>query len=95
MFAVVFGLSFMLGDQRTIKDFGLGLAAAVLLDALIVRCVLLPATLELLGERTWAPPSWLQTRLPKINIEGTAARNQTAPTDPHPTPRPQPTPTKT
>ena len=42
-------LSFMLGDERTIKEFGFGLAAAVFLDALVVRCVLLPAVLELLG----------------------------------------------
>ena len=42
-------LSFMLGDQRAIKEFGFGLAVAVFLDALVVRCVLLPAVLELLG----------------------------------------------
>ena len=42
-------LSFMLGDQRVIKEFGFGLAAAVFLDALVVRCVLLPAVLEILG----------------------------------------------
>ena len=44
-------LSFMLGDQRTIKEFGFGLAFAVFLDALVVRCVLLPAVLQMLGER--------------------------------------------
>ena len=43
-------LSFMLGNERTIKEFGFGLAAAVFLDALVVRCVLLPAVLELLGD---------------------------------------------
>jgi RND superfamily putative drug exporter len=67
-------LSFMLGDQRTIKEFGFGLAAAVLLDALIIRCVMLPAVLELLGPSTWRLPRWLDARLPHINIEGTAAR---------------------
>jgi putative drug exporter of the RND superfamily len=67
-------LSFMLGDQRTIKEFGFGLAAAVLLDALIIRCVMLPAVLELLGPSTWRLPRWLDARLPDINIEGTAAR---------------------
>src|ERR1700677_3740962 len=50
-------LSFMLGDQRTIKEFGFGLAAAVFLDALVVRCVMLPAVLELLGTSTWRPPA--------------------------------------
>jgi RND superfamily putative drug exporter len=67
-------LSFMLGDQRTIKEFGFGLAAAVFLDALIIRCVMLPAVLELLGPSTWRLPRWLDARLPDINIEGTAAR---------------------
>ena len=49
-------LSFMLGDERSIKEFGFGLAAAVFLDALVVRCVLLPAVLELLGPVTWRLP---------------------------------------
>jgi RND superfamily putative drug exporter len=66
-------LSFMLGDERTIKEFGFGLAAAVFLDALVVRCVLLPAVLELLGPTTWRLPRWLDARLPRINIEGSAA----------------------
>ena len=63
-------LSFMLGNERTIKEFGFGLAAAVFLDALVVRCVLLPAVLELLGPITWRLPAWLDARLPHINIEG-------------------------
>ena len=67
-------LSFMLGNERTIKEFGFGLAAAVFLDALVVRCVLLPAVLELLGRTTWRLPRWLDARLPHINIEGSAAR---------------------
>ncbi len=68
-------LSFMLGDERSVKEFGFGLAAAVFLDALVVRCALLPAVLELLGPTTWKLPRWLDARLPHINIEGTAARN--------------------
>jgi RND superfamily putative drug exporter len=67
-------LSFMLGDERTLKEFGFGLAAAVLLDAIVVRCVLLPAVLELLGPATWWLPRWLDARLPHINIEGSSAR---------------------
>jgi len=67
-------LSFMLGNERTIKEFGFGLAAAVFLDALVVRCVLLPAVLELLGPTTWRLPRWIDARLPHINIEGTTAR---------------------
>ena len=67
-------LSFTLGDQRTLKEFGFGLAVAVFLDALVVRCVLLPAVLEILGPSTWWLPRWLDTRLPHINIEGSTAR---------------------
>jgi RND superfamily putative drug exporter len=66
-------LSFMLGDQRSIKEFGFGLAAAVFLDAIVVRCVLLPAVLEILGPRTWWLPAWIDRRLPRIRIEGHAA----------------------
>jgi putative drug exporter of the RND superfamily len=66
-------LSFMLGDERAIKEFGFGLAAAVFLDAVVVRCVMLPAVLELLGPTTWRLPAWLDRRLPRINIEGTGA----------------------
>ena len=71
-------LSFMLGDERTLKEFGFGLAVAVFLDALVVRCVLLPAVLELLGPITWRLPRWLDARLPHINIEGSAARKLAA-----------------
>ncbi|MGB0094792.1 MAG: MMPL family transporter [Solirubrobacteraceae bacterium] len=67
-------LSFIFGNERTIKEFGLGLAAAVLLDAIVVRCVLLPAVLELLGSVTWRLPRKLEARLPHINIEGSSAR---------------------
>ena len=67
-------LSFMLGDERTLKEFGFGLAVAVFLDALVVRCVMLPAVLELLGPITWRLPAWLDARLPHINIEGSSAR---------------------
>jgi putative drug exporter of the RND superfamily len=74
-------LSFTLSDQRTLKEFGFGLAIAVLLDALVVRCVLLPATLELMGPTTWRFPRWLDARLPHINIEGNA---RTSPNQPAP-----------
>ncbi len=64
-------LSFMLGEDRVIKEFGLSLASAVFLDALVVRCLLLPATLHLLGSATWHLPAWLGRVLPRVNIEGT------------------------
>ena len=66
---VVFG-SFVFEDGRVIKVFGLGLAVAVLLDATIVRLLLVPAVMALLGERNWWLPSWLDRSLPRLAIEG-------------------------
>jgi putative drug exporter of the RND superfamily len=63
-------LSFMLGEDRIIKEFGLSLASAVFLDALVIRCLLLPAVLTLVGARTWQIPAWLERVLPRVNIEG-------------------------
>ena len=63
-------LSFMLGESRVIKEFGLSLASAVFLDAVVVRCLLLPAVLSILGDVTWRLPAWLQRNLPRVNIEG-------------------------
>ena len=65
----VFG-AFMLGDYPLIKMFGFGMAFAVFIDATIVRMVLVPATMELLGERNWWLPRWLDRVLPNVNIEG-------------------------
>ncbi|HVI38367.1 MAG TPA: MMPL family transporter, partial [Gaiellales bacterium] len=62
-------VSFILGDQRLLKLFGLALASAVFLDAFIVRSLLLPATLALLDRYAWALPGWLDRRLPRIAIE--------------------------
>jgi putative drug exporter of the RND superfamily len=74
-------LSFMLGENRVIKEFGLSLASAVFLDALIVRCLLLPAVLHLVGDRTWWIPAWLDRALPRPNIEGTALPSDLADQD--------------
>jgi RND superfamily putative drug exporter len=65
----VFG-AFVLGDDRSLKLFGLGLAVAVLIDATIVRMILVPATMELLGDRNWWIPKWLDRILPKVDVEG-------------------------
>ncbi|HEV2945255.1 MAG TPA: MMPL family transporter [Solirubrobacteraceae bacterium] len=65
-------LSFMLGEERVIKEFGLSLASAVFLDALVVRCLLLPAVLSITGARTWQLPAWLDRLLPRLNIEGSS-----------------------
>ncbi|MEK7424326.1 MAG: MMPL family transporter, partial [Actinomycetota bacterium] len=65
----VFG-AFVLGNDRQLKLFGLGLAVAVLVDATIVRMILVPATMELLGDRNWWIPKWLDRRLPRIDVGG-------------------------
>jgi len=62
-------MSFLLGDERTIKEFGFGLGIAIVLDALVVRCVLLPAVLNLLGPVTWKLPAWLDRLLPHFTVE--------------------------
>ncbi len=65
-------LSFVLGGSRVIELFGLSLASAVFLDAFIVRCLLLPSVLHLVGRRTWALPRWLGHRLPHIAVDRSA-----------------------
>jgi RND superfamily putative drug exporter len=66
---VVVFASFILGGERVIELFGLGLAAAVFLDAIVIRCVLLPAVLQLLGPSVWWFPSGLDRRLPRLALE--------------------------
>jgi putative drug exporter of the RND superfamily len=65
-------MSFVLGDDRSLKMFGFGLAMAVLLDATVVRLVLVPATMELLGDRNWWLPRWLDRILPVVHVEAEA-----------------------
>jgi RND superfamily putative drug exporter len=66
---LVFG-SFMLGGERIIMLFGLGLAGAVLLDALIVRSVLVPGLMLLTGKANWWLPRSIDRVLPRLNVEG-------------------------
>ena len=61
--------AFAISGDRVLAMFGLAMASAVFLDALVVRMLLLPAVLELLGRATWAMPRWLDRRLPRIAIE--------------------------
>jgi RND superfamily putative drug exporter len=65
---VVFA-AFALGPERIFKEFGLGLAVAVLLDALIIRCLLVPALMEVVGRRAWWAPTWLVRKMPHLAIE--------------------------
>lgn len=65
----VFG-SFVLGDGAELKMFGVGLAVAVFLDATIIRMIVVPATMTLLGKNNWWLPGWLDRILPNVDIEG-------------------------
>jgi RND superfamily putative drug exporter len=87
--------AFVLGDDPTIKMFGLGLAVAVFIDATIVRIVLVPATMKLLGDRNWWLPGWLDRILPHLDVEGGAGLPEpeyepTAPAEVAPTREPVP-----
>ena len=62
--------SFVLVDERVIKEFGIGLGTAILADALIVRMVLVPSVMHLFGNRAWWFPSWLDRALPNLSVEG-------------------------
>ena len=62
--------SFVLNGDPVVKEFGVGLAVAIAIDATVVRCLLVPAVMTLLGKASWWMPSWLGRRLPRISIEG-------------------------
>ncbi len=66
-------LGFVLGEDPGTKMFGLGLATAVLIDATLVRMVLLPATMQLCGRWNWWFPSWLDRLLPPVELHPAAA----------------------
>ena len=65
----VFG-SFLLNGNPTVQQFGVGLAVAVILDATVVRCLLVPALMVLMGRANWFMPRWLDPLVPHISIEG-------------------------
>jgi putative drug exporter of the RND superfamily len=75
---LVFG-AFVLGGDRVIKLFGVGLASAVLLDAVIVRSVLVPSLMMMLGDWNWRLPGFLDRLLPHFRVEGEAARTSGQP----------------
>jgi RND superfamily putative drug exporter len=68
----VFG-AFILDPDTTVKMFGVGLSIAVFLDATLVRMVLVPATMSLLGSANWWLPKWLDRILPHLDLEGAPA----------------------
>jgi RND superfamily putative drug exporter len=97
----VFG-SFVISDLRALKVFGFGMAIAVLVDATIVRMVLVPSTMELLGSANWWFPKWLDRIVPHLDVEGehvadvdlTPAPVGAAGNGEEPDPQAEPTPTR-
>lgn len=82
--------AFMLQPDNLIKSMGFALATAVLLDAFVVRMVLIPALMYLLGDKAWAMPTWLDRLLPDVDVEGEALTKHTAASDRAPEPAPTP-----
>jgi RND superfamily putative drug exporter len=70
MIMVSIFLAFVINGDPTAKQFGLGMAVAVALDATVVRCVLVPAIMSLLGSSGWWLPNWMERATPKFSIEG-------------------------
>jgi RND superfamily putative drug exporter len=62
--------AFVASSDIAIKVIGVGMAAAILIDATIVRMLLVPAIMHILGERNWWLPAWLGRRLPLLAVEG-------------------------
>jgi putative drug exporter of the RND superfamily len=87
---VVFG-AFLFSPDRMLRQFGLGLAVAVFLDAVVIRCLIVPAVMQLLGRRAWWLPAPLARRLPSIALEHRAPPPESQPeqsetgTSPRPT----------
>jgi RND superfamily putative drug exporter len=71
----VFG-GFAAAHEPLIRMVGLGLAVAVFFDAFVVRLTLVPAVLQLLGERAWWLPRWLDRMLPHVDVEGESSSGQ-------------------
>jgi putative drug exporter of the RND superfamily len=65
---VVFG-SFLLSDHRLLEEFGFGLGFSVLIDALVIRSLLLPALMHLIGPANWSLPGWLDRFLPRLSVD--------------------------
>ena len=75
----VFG-AFGLNDQRVVKEFGIGLATAIFLDATVVRLILVPSLMQLAGDWNWWMPRWLDRILPRLHFDGHAFDEPIVPT---------------
>jgi RND superfamily putative drug exporter len=71
-------LGFVSDPDVVVKTIGLGLASAILIDVLVVRMVVAPAVMTLLGDRAWTLPAWLDRVLPRISLEGDLQEDERA-----------------
>ena len=85
---LVFG-AFILGGIRVIKEFGLGLAGGIAIDAVIIRMAVVPSLMLLLGKANWWFPAWLDRILPHVTVDPDLPEGGPAGTPP-PTPEPEP-----
>jgi RND superfamily putative drug exporter len=69
-------MSFAMSDQRVVKEFGMGLAVAVFLDATLVRLILVPSFMQVMGDANWWFPQWLSRVVPRIAVEGATDAGQ-------------------
>ncbi|MGZ4581766.1 MAG: MMPL family transporter, partial [Nocardioidaceae bacterium] len=91
---VVVFTSFVLNSDPTVKMLAIGMAAAVLIDASVVRMVLVPSVMSILGARAWYMPRWLQRVVPNLELEGPLEEPaaEAPAVEPAPEPAPEPTP---
>jgi RND superfamily putative drug exporter len=85
---LVFG-AFILGGIRVIKEFGLGLAGGIAIDAIFIRMAVVPAVMLLLGKSNWWFPKWLDRILPHVNVDPNLAEHSDAPDTPPTAPEPE------
>ncbi|GGR08866.1 hypothetical protein GCM10010251_25700 [Streptomyces aurantiogriseus] len=82
-------IAFVFGGQRTIAEFGIGLSAAVALDAFVLRTILVPASMHLFGKANRWLPAWLDRRMPHLPVDP-PDEPLPAPSPDSPTPEPEP-----
>lgn len=85
---LVFG-SFILGGNRVIKEFGIGLAGGILVDAILIRMAIVPSIMMLFGKANWWFPGWLDRILPKLSVDADDLAPSSLPEDPGPEPQPE------
>src|SRR3984957_10463121 len=85
---LVFG-SFILGGNRVIKEFGIGLAGGIAVDAVLIRMAIVPSIMMMFGKANWWFPAWLDRILPKLSVDADDLDMSKMPEDPGPEPQPE------